>query len=224
MKLSTLIPIPTADGWEYGLWKWSCTQKGNKGSVICLKSTVSISIISNENWLPSPNARNTTGLVLFFGALVPLILLKCYTRSGWAIWDSSTQGHTEGEQMKTTLPRAGPLEGLSSGSWTMMRPWRGWQRRTAAACSQSQEMLELLWLGFWSSVIVYEITNTKQWQIFQDSQSTDTWNLYKVEFLSRKMISLDLQNFIDLVFLPELYFLIFKVYIATNFPLGNDWN
>lgn len=99
--------------------------------------------------------------IALWSACPSVILLKCYTRSGWAIWDSSRQGHTEGEQMKKTLPRAGPLEGLSSGSWTMMRPWRGWQHRTAAACSQSQEMLELLWLGFWSSVIVYEITNTK---------------------------------------------------------------
>lgn len=144
------------------------------------------------------------GLYCSLDACPSVILLKCYTRSGWAIWDSSRQGHTE-EQMKKTLPRAGPLE----GSLVEAEPW--WDRgeddsMTAAACSQSQEMLELLWLGFWSSVIVYEITNTKQWQIFQDSQSTDTWNLYKVEFLSRKMISLDLQISLTLLFPSRIIF------------------
>lgn len=68
---------------------------------------------------------------------------------------------------------------------------------------------------------VYEITNESN-DRFSRIHRALIPGIFTSEFLSRKMISLDLQNFIDLLFLQNYIFLIFKVYIATNFPLGND--
>lgn len=57
---------------------------------------------------------------------------------------------------------------------------------------------------------------------FPGPQSTDIWNLHKFGIYFKKIIPLDLPNFIDLFFLPELYFLILKAYINTDSTLDND--
>lgn len=139
---------------------------------------------SNKNWRSSTKARNTSVFIVLWSTSPSTVLLEFCT---WTIWHSPRQRHTEGQWMKP-VPWVGSLGGDASGGWPMLRAWRGCQHPPILAEDRSPSvqchgMLELLWLGFKSSVFVYKIKNTPQMTYFPGPtehwhlESLSSWNL-----------------------------------------------